>query len=1079
MKSFSDFKQQINEVLKASDPIEKWISDFVHSTNPKFAGKSKAERIDMAKGAYYGAQKNESVEESAAVNISSTPEQSMNEEHLVHVSDGSKYDEVPHEKDIEHVKTGAMHHGGEWAGHSDKGAFFKFKSKEDAEHFKRHVDKCPHRSCYADHVNEAVEYKGIGTDVVDKKKVLNPQPNLLSTKKTVKDFKEAKVYDPITKKMVNSKPIKVQAGGGATRNGVPVEIGPSKYKQGLKEEQLDELSVKTLKSYVKKADRQHEKNYDKGYDLSMKYADVDDSHPMAKQIDKHIKLADKRGLGANLARRKINAKEEVELDESTGSRLWHAANEYEMGSPEYHKRMIQYHDHMADVHYGTAQGNEHEENIRHHQKELAKLKEEVEHIDELKDTTLQSYRKKVAKDVGRAYAIHQDPYKKTDKDDMRKLSNRVKGDERAEIRLKKEDVQIDEVSKAALMRYIPAASRAAAQHVYTGKEAQTWAGHAMRANDYEASDRQLAIHKKEMGKSIKRLKGIDTATKKLGTKKTYEEFVQGLEESTGLPHKLVQAGKEKWHIYDTKTGELHSTYNNKNVAMRKYGELNDKHAGYDSPGGLVKSKYGVRKEDTSDAAWKEHEAWANSAVKTAAKEATKRAQDATARARKEDENDDSDHQYDAHKEAARLHKAAMKHYAKGSDDYKHHEKMADQHKQILGEEVEQIDELSLKTMKSAGDKLAAKALEFHGDDNKHYARVYAGKALKVRRGIERRQRLAKEETIDEATVATRSYEWGKMKVVHQGKSFNIPLHPEHHEAIAKLNDGESTHVKTEDGKTWKASREGDDVHFSNLRGQKASVKHSQMTESRGHKVLATFFKNREVAQRAFTGQNKPPVYSEKGIETPKAEKQEKLKEDQYTAEYKIKKFMGPDGQWHERKIRPHRVNFKNSKMRGEPAQDDDEGDVGMKEAVHFRKSHHSINSKLPTQLKPAVATTYYHVIDNNGGLIGKYTSRPQADSTKNKHPGSRVEVVIKEGFDNYDDIAKELIKRHGKNIDTGHINDLAGERDTHRGLDHAEVMAHVKKHLKEVDMPNDEKWVDFKPSKHSIAKALKKIKGEK
>ena len=41
------------------------------------------------------------------------------------------------------------------------------------------------------------------------------------------------------------------------------------------------------------------------------------------------------------------------------------------------------------------------------------------------------------------------------------------------------------------------------------------------------------------------------------------------------------------------------------------------------------------------------------------------------------------------------------------------------------------------------------------------------------------------------------------------------------------------------------------------------VKHAKkrsmtVNESRGHKVLATFFKNREVAQRAFTGQNKSP-----------------------------------------------------------------------------------------------------------------------------------------------------------------------------------------------------------------------------
>jgi len=46
-------EEQLEEVLKKSDPAGKWISDFVHSDNPKFAGKSKKERIKMALGAYY------------------------------------------------------------------------------------------------------------------------------------------------------------------------------------------------------------------------------------------------------------------------------------------------------------------------------------------------------------------------------------------------------------------------------------------------------------------------------------------------------------------------------------------------------------------------------------------------------------------------------------------------------------------------------------------------------------------------------------------------------------------------------------------------------------------------------------------------------------------------------------------------------------------------------------------------------------------------------------------------------------------------------------------------------------------
>lgn len=56
----------------------------------------------------------------------------------------------------------------------------------------------------------------------------------------------SRVYEPITKKMVARKPIKVQAGGGVTRNGVPVVTGPSKHREKMKEEvELDEAKKTT------------------------------------------------------------------------------------------------------------------------------------------------------------------------------------------------------------------------------------------------------------------------------------------------------------------------------------------------------------------------------------------------------------------------------------------------------------------------------------------------------------------------------------------------------------------------------------------------------------------------------------------------------------------------------------------------------------------------------------------------------------------------------------------------------------------------------------------------------------------
>jgi hypothetical protein len=80
----------------------------------------------------------------------------INEEHLVHVNDGSNYGDKPHPKDVEHVMAGAKKHNGEHDGNSDKGAFFKFKSHSDAQAFKKHVDSAPHKSVYAD-LNEGLD----------------------------------------------------------------------------------------------------------------------------------------------------------------------------------------------------------------------------------------------------------------------------------------------------------------------------------------------------------------------------------------------------------------------------------------------------------------------------------------------------------------------------------------------------------------------------------------------------------------------------------------------------------------------------------------------------------------------------------------------------------------------------------------------------------------------------------------------------------------------------------------------------------------------------------------------------------
>lgn len=55
-------EEELEEVLKKSQPAGEWIKDFVHSKDPKFAGKSKKKRMQMALGAYYAKQRNEEIE---------------------------------------------------------------------------------------------------------------------------------------------------------------------------------------------------------------------------------------------------------------------------------------------------------------------------------------------------------------------------------------------------------------------------------------------------------------------------------------------------------------------------------------------------------------------------------------------------------------------------------------------------------------------------------------------------------------------------------------------------------------------------------------------------------------------------------------------------------------------------------------------------------------------------------------------------------------------------------------------------------------------------------------------------------
>ena len=92
----------------------------------------------------------------------------------------------------------------------------------------------------------------------------------------------------------------------------------------------------------------------------------------------------------------------------------------------------------------------------------------------------------------------------------------------------------------------------------------------------------------------------------------------------------------------------------------------------------------------------------------------------------------------------------------------------------------------------------------------------------------------KEETeLDEsyAKVETKKYSWGTMKTAHHGSSFSVPMHPEHHKAIHGLKDNQEHKFKDETGRHWTAKRMGDDVHLHSANdGPKTKIKHSDLAE---------------------------------------------------------------------------------------------------------------------------------------------------------------------------------------------------------------------------------------------------------
>lgn len=322
-------------------------------------------------------------------------------------------------------------------------------------------------------------------------------------------------------------------------------------------EELEELSKKTLGNYIKKAS---DDKAEKRADQMVYSAGYGDEKPTHRGSNNRIEKIMSRRAGIAKAVRKLT-KEEVELEEGQNK--------------PYVKKRID----AAGNHAGYKASNKHG-NVKFFGKDFkasamkhAGLTEEVEELDELSKKTLSSYVKKANNNVlDRSYddSINPGdnfrvPYTKRDEF---KITSRFKGIDLANKKMKKEEVELDELKTTTYKSYLnkSTAARSAADAGY--KDAQGW------TYDDDTASNLLKYHKNEYRK---RDTGISMAAKKL-TKNLAKEEVE-LEEARGRPPKQPKEGEKptaawKRHLERKDKGEEQEEFEALGAQLRKAASIN-------------------------------------------------------------------------------------------------------------------------------------------------------------------------------------------------------------------------------------------------------------------------------------------------------------------------------------------------------------------------------------------------------------------------------------------------------------------------------------------------------------------------
>jgi hypothetical protein len=456
-------EEELEEVLKKSDPAGQWISDFVHSKDPKFAGKSKKERMKQALGAYYAKQRNEEVEIEEGDQFTTKRRLDLIAKQEKKLPAGIS----PERKALAIRKQKAMK-----AHKAAQGM------KEDVELSAEELERIESIAAQLDEAKPTIVSSPI--------RGANQPQSGFGVKNNVADYtisdekkvRKEEVDDDsavASRSTTRGKVVKAKSGDyiatnheGSTKTFSDKMKADKHASSGMKEEvELEEspftgIGKMLMKHKLKKGIKQDQDAQDKALDNMQKYAFAD-----KKRFGHEGDFAAAHGAERRKERAltRLNREEVEELDESTlkdkitdkdGNRYELHLNVKGVSGHKDDHVIVQTHKNGKAIRKSdlgmlrSGGGNRYVSKDKSYiMKKFNSFKEEVEQIDELKKSTLSSYVKKASAD-----AVHKTDdagevgYAYGDDDKMEKLLKKAKkrlvGVGKAADRLSKEEVELEE-----------------------------------------------------------------------------------------------------------------------------------------------------------------------------------------------------------------------------------------------------------------------------------------------------------------------------------------------------------------------------------------------------------------------------------------------------------------------------------------------------------------------------------------------------------------------------------------------------------------------------------------------------------